>query len=183
MLRCRVTATWKKLISCTRISNVLPVLTLVVASAIGLASSQRAAAAAVLHAELTQTCAGCGLAGPPFPTLGGSFVSGVPAHLDQNLFQLNRWPIRQTVVVFPPTGSAETHYVQAGTVEVQGRAIAVPGGLGLLAQNTITAQTFEENASSFGTVASHAQARFRVDTNVVSGSAAPGTRVPYAEWS
>ena len=178
MLPCRVEA---RLMSClfgARVSRILPVLTLVVAIAIGLASSERVAAAPVLHAELTQTCAGCGLAGPPFPTLGGKFVSAVPAHLDQNLFQLNHWPIRQQVVVFPPTGSAETHYVQGGTVGVQGRAIAVPGGIGLLAQNAITAQTFEENASSFGTVASHAQARFRVDNNMVTGSAPAGTRVP-----
>jgi hypothetical protein len=93
----------------------------------------------------------------------------VPAHLNQNLFQLNDWPIRQQVISFPPTGSAVTSYLQGGTVEVQGRAIATPGGFGLLAQNTVTAQTFEENASSSGTVASHAQARFRTDTNMVTG--------------
>ena len=178
MLPCRLEVCWASCTFGARISNILPVLTLVVASAIGLAASPRVAAAPVLQAELTQICAGCGLAGPPFPTLGGRFVSGAPAHLDKNLFELNRWPVRQTVVVFPPTGSAETHYLQAGTVEVQGRAIAVPGGLGLLAHNTITAQTFEENASSTGTVASHAQARFRTDTNTVGGSGAPGTRVP-----
>ena len=156
----------------------LRVLALIAAGAGGLATAPGAGAAPVLHADLTRTCAGCGLAGPPFPTLGGQFVSAVPAHLDQNLFLLNDWPIRQTVVFFPPTGSAVTNFIQGGTVEVQGRAIAIPGQIGLLAQNTVTAQSFEENTSSTGTVASHAAASFRLDGNVISGPAPTGTQVP-----
>jgi hypothetical protein len=47
-----------------------------------------------------------------------------------------------------------------------------------LAQDSITAQSLEENASSSGTIGSHAEARFRVDNNVVTGPAPTGTLVP-----
>lgn len=161
-----------------RVCSSLPALTLSVASAIGLVDSQQVAAAPVLDAQLTQTCAGCGLAGPPFPTLGGVFVSAAPPQFNKNLFQSHSWPIRQSVVVFPPMGSAETLYVRGGTARVQGRAIAVPGGLGILAQNNVTAASMEENAASSGTVASHAQARFQLNDNLITGPLPPGTTIP-----
>lgn len=50
----------------------LRVLALIAAGAGGLATAPGAGAAPVLHADLTRTCAGCGLAGPPFPTLAAS---------------------------------------------------------------------------------------------------------------
>jgi hypothetical protein len=61
---------------------------------------------------------------------------------------------------------------------VLGRAIAIPGAIGLLAESFFAAQTFDEFASTGSNVVSQALARSHLDNNLVSGPGAVGERVP-----
>jgi hypothetical protein len=135
----------------------------------GLATAQRAEAVPVLSAQLTQSCPNCKDPSGAANFTTGTFVSQTPPHLDQHLFmaQTGNVPVRELFDLVP-----------GAPVEVQGRAIALRGEIGLLAESFFVAQTFAEFASTSGGILSQAQASFRLDNNIVSGPGPTGTRVP-----
>ena len=170
----RVISSWLDLRPDTPIARALGVLALAVVGMGGLATAQRADAAPMLGAQLTQVCNNCNDPSGALNFTSGTFVSLPPApHLNQHLFNGQTGNVRQRVLGLPP----EQPFAPGPNVEVQGRAIAVPGQIGLLAESSFIAQTFDFASTSGGTL-SEALASFRLDNNIVSGRVPPGTRVP-----
>jgi hypothetical protein len=152
-----------------RVAMILGVLALAGVSVGALTGAERADAAPILRAQLTQSCPNCKDPSGAVNFTTGTFVSGTPEHLNQHLFMGQTGQVRQRMLA---------DLVPGPTVEVQGRAISIPGQLGLLAESSFIAQTFDEFASTSGGILSEALASFRVDNNIVNGPVPAGTRVP-----
>jgi hypothetical protein len=172
----RVTSGWMGPRHGARFARVLGVLTLAVVGLGGLATAERANAQPELEVGFAQICVLCDdqftvdvLGSQPF-VLVDFFRTGQDLGLNPpNIFLRQRGVVRQRGL---------NEIVPGPAVEVQGRALSIPGEIGLSAESSFTGQTFDEFFDTGGLPISDARASFRVEDAIVSGPGPAGTLVP-----